>query len=366
MRPLQGVRVIEAASFVTGPFAALALADLGAEVFKIEPPTGDPMRRFGVRTKGISRSFVNLNHNKKSIVLDLKDEDQLAAFYDMLVDADVLVTNWRPSVAARLGIDEHRVRRQFPQLVWIRISGFGQDGPMADRPAFDTITQARSGLIGETEEDRPRFVLGYLADKITAMLAVQAALAGLVQRETSGGSVVDVSMLDSMAYFCGPDVLAAYATLERPDRRVIEQISAVRPLRTTDGWLVVAPVTGAQLESAVRVAGHPEWIDDLRRTNDGTAMTRMFYGRMEAVVATRSTSEWEADFEKADVPASAVCDFSEHLADPQVHHNTTYWYTQHSLLGSMRAARHPARFQGEPVETDESPAPGLGDCSGDN
>jgi crotonobetainyl-CoA:carnitine CoA-transferase CaiB-like acyl-CoA transferase len=160
MRPLDGVKVVEAASYVTGPFAALALADLGATVVKVEPPRGDPMRRFGIRHQGVGLGFAAVNRNKTSVTLDLKTEAGLDGLHELLGTADVFITNWRPAVAARLGLTPDAVRERHPQLVWIRLSGYGQDGPLADFPAFDGIVQARSGIVSQNGEP-PRLVPGY-------------------------------------------------------------------------------------------------------------------------------------------------------------------------------------------------------------
>ncbi|MDQ2728621.1 MAG: CoA transferase [Actinomycetota bacterium] len=359
MKPLAGVRVVEAASYVSVPFASLALSDLGADVIKVEPPGGDPFRRFGLRHQGQSLSWLATNANKRSTVIDLKTETGVARLHDLLADADVLMTNWRPAVAARLGLEPAAVQARYPRLVWVRLSGYGQDGPQADLPAFDAIIQARSGL-AMSNGDEPRLLPGYVADKVSAMFAAQAAMAALVGRATTGeGAVVDVAMIDSLAYFDGPDVLAGKALLDAPDYDVIGHLGDMRPLRTEDGWLLVSPVSGKQLKRALAAAGRPDAVALLRAVEDARTMTSMFLGLLAEVLPSRPTAEWEQVFADADVPASAVLSVDDHVADHQLAHNATFRVTEDPILGRVRQVRHPARFDGAPAETAELPAPSL-------
>jgi len=362
MRPLEGIRVVEASSYVLGPFATLQLADLGADVVKVEPPDGgDPFRRFGQRRNGTSLVFANCNRNKRSVFLDLKSDGGAAALDALLADADVFLSNWRPAVAARLGFSAEAVRARHPRLVWVRVTGFGQDGPLADLPAFDGIVQARSGYAARADGP-PMLANGYLADKVTGTFAAQAALAALVQRGRTGqGAVVDVSMLDAMGYFDSPEVFAGHTVDGEHDPYVLRHLGAVRPVPTSDGWLLVSPVSGRQLAATVRAVGHPEWIDELRAYDNAADMTTGLYDRLDTVLPTRPTAEWEDVFAKADVPASAVYDVAAHLADPQVLHNELYRVGDDPVLGRTRRARHAARFDGEPVTTDDLPVPTLRD-----
>ena len=359
MRPLDGVKVVEAASYVTGPFAALALADLGASVTKVEPPRGDPMRRFGLRHQGVGLGFAAVNRNKASATVDLKTEAGLDELHRLLGTADVFITNWRPAVAARLGLTPDAVRLRHPRLIWIRLSGYGQDGPMADLPAFDSIVQARSGVVSQNGEP-PRLVPGYLADKVTAMVATQSILAALVHRDRSGagaGAVVDVSMVDSMAYFLAPDLLGDHLVVGEPEPGVARHIAAARPLRTQDGWIVISPVSGQQMKGALSAVGHPEWGEQLRAAATATGMIERFYELIETVLTGRSTADWERAFAEADVPASAVLSFGDHLADPQVAANGTYREVDDPRLGRVRNLRHPALFDGAPTDTDDLGVP---------
>ena len=301
MRPLSGVKVVEASSYITGPFAALTLADLGAEVTKVEPPNGDPMRRFGMRHggDGVGYSFVSINRNKRGASIDLKDPEGQRQLHDLLEDADVFVTNWRPGVAERLGLAD--VQEKHPSLVWVRVSGYGQDGPQADLPAFDSILQARSGVVA-CNGDPPSLVPGYMADKVTGILAAQAVLAGLLDRgRTGNGSVIDVSMIDAMTYFAAPDLLSGLLPIDAPEPSVIRYLAGVRPLRTSDGWIVISPVSGRQLKSALSAMDHAEWTQQLLAATDPIEMITLLYSLAETVLSGRSSSEWEEVFKAADV-----------------------------------------------------------------
>lgn len=361
MRPLSGVRVLDAATYVSGPFAAMALADLGAEVVKVETPRGDPFRRFGLRRNGLSLQFAACNANKRSVALDLKDPRDAERFRAELERGDVLITNWRPRVALRLGLDAAAVRDRYPRLVWARISGFGQTGPSVDRPAFDAVLQARSGAIDTAVPD-PKLMPGYVADKVAGLFTAQAVLAALLQRSSKGtGAVVDVAMLDSLAYFHGPDLTAGDLVMDLPERKVARHVRAVRPIATKDGWFVVSPVTRSQLSAALAAVDHPEWSESFRDVVDAVEMISKLYSLLDEVLPNRTSAEWEQSFADADVPASAVLNVMEHFDDPQTLHNGTYHEFADPIFGRIRRVRHPALFDGEPAEVDDLPVPMLPD-----
>lgn len=339
--------MVDAATFLTGPLAAQALADLGAEVVKVEPPDGDGMRRFGRQVGGVGVQWLAANRTRWLRTVDLATAAGRAELDELLAGADALVTNWRPGVAERLGLAPDGVADRHPHLVWCRISGFGQDGPRAQEPAFDSVIQAASGLMAaQGDGGRPELVRTFVADKVTATYAAQAVLAGLVQRGRTGrGTVVDVSMLDALAYWGWPDLGAARALPgDRGGDGRNRQLGAVRALPTADGWLVVAAVRGRQLRGAVEAAGHPEWVEVLRSQADGEAVTAAFFDLLAGVTPSRTTGEWVRLLGEADVPAAAVSTLDDHLADPQVRHNGTYATAVHPEVGEHRFARYPARW----------------------
>ena len=363
-RPLAGVTVVETASFVSGPFAGMMLADLGASVLKVEPPGGDPYRRFGRAEGGVGIMFANVNRNKRSEVVDLKTPAGRERLTELISGADVFLSNWRPGVAEELGFDEATVRSLNRRLVWCRVSGFGQDGPLAGAPAFDTVIQARGGLMsmqgGPTSPDSVR---GYLVDKVTAAFVAQAIMAALLQRDATGyGGVIDVSMLDALAYFMGPDLLAERTLVDDAHGRppMAEQLSAVRCVPTSDGWVLVSPVRAKQLKGMAAAAGHPEWVDELRGESDPGKRTSRIYDLVAGVTPSATTAEWLKRFEGHDVPAAPVLDLDQHLADPQVEHNRTYAYYDHPQLGRVRQARYPVRTPSGADPPLPLPSPPLG------
>ena len=204
--PLDGVRIIDLTSMISGPLATLTLADQGADVIKVEAPNGgDFVRQLATRRNGYSASFVNNNRNKRSIILDLKNKDGLSAFKEMIKDADVVIQNFRPGVADRIGIGEDVLCGLNSRLIYVSIAGFGFEGPYAQKPVFDPLIQALTGLAtvqAGSDEARPRLVRTILPDKLTGIQASQAITAALFARERSGeGQHIRISMLDTIISF---------------------------------------------------------------------------------------------------------------------------------------------------------------------
>lgn len=358
---LEGVRVVEAASYLSGPFATVMLADLGADVVKVEPaPSGDPFRTFGKRAKGHGLLFVNTNRNKRAVTVDLRSEGGVVRLHELLDDADLFVTNWRPGVAEAVGLSADAIRDRHPRLVWIRISGFGQDGPLGDRAAFDPQVQARSGVArAQGGEGGPQLVRFYFADKVVAMFVVQAALAGLRQRDHGGrGAVIDLSMLDALAYFNFPDLLINHTVLSHEPRSG-NLAGAVRPIATADGWVVLSPVKGRHIAAAFAAFGRPDQVERLKAIKDPAEMTRTMYDLLEELTRVRTSAECERLLVAHDVQCSPVLDFSEHLSDPQVEHNELYVTIEDPDLGPIRRVRYPALLDGKADTDPGRPFPRL-------
>ena len=208
--------------------------------------------------------------------------------------------------------------------------------------------------------DDPTLVPSYVADKVTATFAAQSALAAIVQRATTGaGCVVDIAMLDALAYFDVPDLFAAHQVPGQDNARVLRMLRAPRPLATADGWIVLAPVSGRQIKRALTAAGLEDSLDEMRSQPDPIAASRRFFQLFGDHLRSRTTAEWTKIFAEADVPCSAVMSTAEHLDDEQVVHNRMYRIVPDPTLGQVRRARHPALFGGEPVDTDDLPCPPL-------
>src|SRR3954469_11907401 len=261
--PLDGVKVVETANYLSGPYATMQLADLGAEVIKVEAPKGDPFRRFGRPKTYASPQFVNCNRGKQSVVLDLKVTEDLEAMLRLLDSADVMLSNWRPSVAARIGLGDDVLAARNPRLIRVYVSGYGPTGPLIDDPVFDTIVQARSAMaFGLSGTDEPTILPGYPVDKLTATMAAQAAIAALFARERTGqGDRVDVAMLDAASYMNFVDLFTGRTFAgdgETAEARNLHG-SAIRPVQTADGWMVMAPVQAEHIRAACAAVGRPEW-----------------------------------------------------------------------------------------------------------
>jgi crotonobetainyl-CoA:carnitine CoA-transferase CaiB-like acyl-CoA transferase len=340
------------------------LAQLGAEVTKVEPPGGDPFRNFGIRYNGHSAAWLNTNHGKASVHLDLKKPDGLEALHSHLQTADVFIQNWRPSVAEGLGLGADTLLATYPQLVYVGITGFGDSGPRASVAVFDTIIQAASGLTHlESAGERPSPMRSYVADKITACFATQSVLAALLARTKSGkGARIDLAMLDVLAYFDFPDLCQDRTFLAPAPQQTLAR-GRSNILKTSDGFVAVAPVSGRQIGAAVTAVGHPEWIPELKSLGSPTLLTNMLYDRLESETIGVSTLEALAMFRKHDVPATEAMTIDRHFSDSQTLHNEIYSSSE-SPAGPIRRVRYPARLNGRhlPVVV---PAPNLAPSSAD-
>jgi len=347
-RPLAGVRVLDASSFISGPLAATMLADLGADVIKVEPETGDGLAGWGRLVDGRSIVYANCNRGKGVVTIDLKSERGRHRFLELAIGADVLITNWRPGVAARLGLAGPLAAR--PSLIWLQITGWGPDGPLADRPAFDGSLQARTGLAWSQGDSEPELMRMFIADKITATFAAQAIAAALYERASTGtGETIELPMLDALAYFNFPELLQNRTVLaDRPTSARNEQVEANRPVRTADGWIVISPVGGRQLKATLEAVGRPGAIAELRAATSQHDLTERLVAICGRACPQRTTADWLATFDRLDVPVAPVLDIDAHLADPQVIHNRIYDLVRDPVLGDTRRARYPARFGVDP------------------
>jgi crotonobetainyl-CoA:carnitine CoA-transferase CaiB-like acyl-CoA transferase len=324
------------------------LADLGADVIKVEPARGDPTRRIGSVDARTSPIAAAVNRNKRSVALTLGEPAGRDGLLRLAQDADVLLHNWRPSAEKRLGLTDDVLGAVHPRLIRVVVTGYGGDSPYAEEPAFDPIIQAQCALFTAAPgTTRPTAVNMIIADKIASVFTVQGVLAALHARERSGmGDRVTIPMLDSLSYFGFPDLLEGDAFIDEPEtgRRADPYI----PARAADGYLVIAPTTGAQIKRALDVVGHPEWRDELMRHPDRTDFLYALVRLAEPVLSTATVEEWLDRFHRADVPASAVLDIAGHLADPHVVHNRVYQVYSHPDRGRVRTARYPVGFAGYP------------------
>ena len=367
--PLAGYRIVDLTSMVSGPLATMLLADQGADVIKIENPRGgDYTRAVSNRRGGFSASFLNNNRNKRSLAVDLKQKQGMDILFQLVETADVMVQNFRPGVAERMGVGFDTVRARAPSIVYVSISGFGEKGPYSSKPVYDPLVQALSGLTtiqGGSDESRPRLVRTILPDKLTAVTCAQAITAALVAKEKTGdGQHVKLSMLDSVvAFLWGSDMGSqTFIDEELPQQEAQSFIDLI--YETSDGYISVAVQSDKEWEGLIRAFNKPEWLEDERfKTaarrhqfiNERLAMT-------QEVLRRGSSDEWLHRLEAEDVPCAPILKRSEVIIHPQVLTNQTIIETEHPHAGKLRQARPAAQFSRTPT-TLRYGAPRLGQHS---
>ena len=367
--PLDGFKIIDLTSNITGPLATMTLADQGANVIKVEMPgLGDHVRSTSTSINGLSAAFLNNNRNKRSIAIDLKTDRGLAALYRVISGADVFIQNFRPGVAERLGISEVEIRKIVPDIVYVSISGFGQKGPYAQKPAYDPVIQALCGIAtvqAGSDEARPRLIRTILPDKLTAITAAQAILAALLSRsKTRKGQHVRLSMLDTLISFLWSSDMNRHTFVSETDRgeKAASKIDLI--YNTKDGYMTVAVNTNREWLGLAQALEHPEWLEDNRFSTPNLRAENIDI-RLELiqeVLARRSTKHWIDRLNKERVPCSPVLTRQEMLDNEQVQANCIIVEYVHEKAGPIRQARAAAQFSLTPTAKPVG-APGLGQHS---
>jgi crotonobetainyl-CoA:carnitine CoA-transferase CaiB-like acyl-CoA transferase len=365
--PLHGYRIVDLTSNVAGPLGTMILGDQGADVIKVEAPDGGDATRAGAdRRGGFTASFLNNNRNKRSVVLDLKTTGGVKALMRLAAGADVFVQNFRPGVAERLGVGEEAVRAVSPKIVYVSISGFGERGPYAEKPAYDPVIQGFSGLAtvqAGSDEARPRLLRTILPDKLTAITASQAITAALLARERSGeGQHVRLSMLEAvLAFLWSSDMGSQTFVGDEPARQ--EPATAFDLIyETADGYITAAALTDRQWAGLARALDRPEFLEDerfktpaLRQKNIDARLQLT----QDALIA-RPTAETLDGLTKAGVPCGPVLTRNQVIRHPQVEALGLVVETEHPAAGRLRQTRPAARFSRTPPEIRRG-APALGE-----
>jgi len=342
---LDGLRVLDFTTTIAGPHCTRLMADLGAEVIKIEAPEGDMMRTRPPLRAGASTSFGQLNAGKKSVVLDLKSPAAADAARRLAAKADVLVENFRPGVMHRFGLDYDSVRAVNPGLVYCAISGYGQSGPSAALPAYAPVIHAASGydlahMAYQGEVRRPDYCGIYIADVLSGTYAFGAILSALYQRQTAGhGQIIDLSMLESMLSLTLSEIQLAQFPVPPPGRPIFG------PVATADGYIMLAVASEKTFQSLARGANRPDWITDPRFANypDRRVHWGELIDELEAWSTRLTTVEVQAVFERAGVPSSPYRTVEEAMADPQLSHRTAFAEIR-DAGGSFKALNPPFRM----------------------
>ncbi len=349
---LKGVLVIELGTMVTAPLAGMMLSDMGARVIKVElPDTGDPFRGHGGGK--YSPPFVAYNRGKESIQLDLRSETGLGNLARLLERADVVIENFRPGAMERMGFDNTRLRALNPQLIRLSITGFGASGPYKDRPAYDSVPLALSGLSSLLLDPAdPRMAGPTIADNITGMYAVQGVLGALLRRTAGGGGGhVEVNMLEAAISFM-PDAFAQFTragVVSSPATRV--RISQAYTFADADGRLISVHMSSVKKfwEGLLKAIGRPDLAEDERFATP-VARARNYdelRAILAAVFATRGRDDWMAVLSAEEVPAAPVYAVDEVQADPHVGHMRTFVRTAHPNMGDIVDIKSPLRLDGE-------------------
>ncbi|XVQ07398.1 CaiB/BaiF CoA transferase family protein [Spirillospora sp. CA-255316] len=364
-RPLRGLKVVEQGSFITGPFAAMQLADLGADVIKIERPgVGDPFRTYDGTL--YSPTFRAFNRGKRSVTIDNTDPADHAAMRGLLAEADVYIHNFRPGVARRLGLDADAVRERNPRLIYCAISGFGDSGPYRLRPAYDTVAQAMTGMLSLTLDPAvPRISGPAIADAVTGLYAAQGILAALSDRAVTGsGRVVEVSMVEAITSFLVEPFTAYFADDASPGPYGRAAISQSYALHTADGSRVALHLSSPEKfwRSLLAATGRGDLAEDPRF---GTRADRVRHheelrAELQATFATRRRAHWLEALAAHDVPHAPVYELPEVLADPHIEHLDLVAELEHSREGRHRTIRPPLRFDGQRAPDPTAP-PTLGE-----
>lgn len=351
--PLAGVRVLDMSTVILGPYISQLMGDWGAEVIKVEPPTGDTTRDIGInRTPGMAALFLNLNRNKRSIVLDLTQPAAQEALKKIVKDIDIVVHNFRPRPAAKLGVSYEDLSAINPRLISCTTVGYGSRGRYKDRPAYDDLIQGLgglAGLIGRYLHDDPKYVPSAIADKTGSLMALSAILAALYQREKTGeGQALEVPMFETLVSFLMAEHLTGPA-FEPPlgEAGYVRQLSPNRrPFRTKDGYVCALPYTNRNWRDFFTIAGRPEVADDplFKDVAARTENTAALYGLLGELMETRTTAEWLADFERLDIPFAPVSSLADLLADPHLADVEFFKEYDHPTEGRLRMAESPAVF----------------------
>lgn len=321
---LSGIRIVEQGTFITGPCAGMMLADLGADVIKVESPTGDPYRSY--QGGQFSPHFQAYNRNKRSLALDLHQQADREAFDSLIGDADVYIQNFRPGTAERLGAGAQRLHELNPRLVYCSISGFGSTGPYADRPSYDSVAQALSGFLSVVvDHDRPRFLGPALADAITGIYGAFGVLGALIERSRTGrGRHVEVSMLEAMAHFAVEPFAAFFALNQVPTSSDRPRLAQAYILRTADGELIAIHLSSMEkFWEGLTTALDSERLstDERFRTRQGRIDNYEALGaELDALFSRHPLRHWVDRLEHNDVPFAPINRIDQVIDDPQVRH----------------------------------------------
>ena len=368
--PLEGVRILELSTVVLGPWACQILADMGADVIKVEPPYGDSNRVLGAsRNPGMAALYLTCNRNKRSIVLDLKQESGRAAVLKLAEQADVLIHNNRPQVMTKLGLDYVDLKSVNPKIIYCGTYGYGKAGPYGSKGALDDSIQSASGIamLNKMVLGEPRYLPTVIADKTTALGVVYAVTAALYHRERTGvGQELEVPMYESMVYYTMAEHLwgmtfeppigtAGYTRLMSHHRK---------PYKTKDGYIAILPYLDAHWKTFCELSGRTDLLEDPRFTTLADRVKNIddTYDETAKTMATRTTQEWLDVFGETSVPTNLVNTLEDLVDDPHLNAVGFWEVVDHPTEGKIRMTKFPVSFSETPADVRRLP-PRLGEHS---
>ncbi len=366
MSALEGIKVLDLTSMVSGPVAAMMLADQGAEVIKVEPTTGEQMRHIGPTVNKVTAAFFSCNRGKRSIAVDLKSDDGKKILFDLVKGADVLLQNFRPGAMDRMGFGEPVMRELNEKLIYVSINGFGEEGPYAHKRVYDPVIQALScatDIQADRATGRPQMFRVIIADKVTAITAAQAISTALYAREKTGeGQHIRLSMLDAMLSLFWPEGMAGltYADQEFDVRKYQGAMDLI--YETQDRFITAGAISDKEWQGMCRALNREDLID---HPDFKTAQGRFTHNSERKEITAEEIKKWSSEeilvrFDQEGVPCAPIIDRSELLAHQQVVANGSVDRLYFDGFGEVRQARHPARFDKTPASVSR-PAPRLGE-----
>jgi formyl-CoA transferase len=354
-RALSGIRVVDCTQVMAGPFCAMQLCDMGADVIKVEPPGGDSTRRMAGSSGQESPSFNAVNRGKRGIVLDLKRSSDRDAFRRLVRTADILVENYRPGVMRSFGLDYETLSSEHPALIYASISGYGQTGPSAHKGGFDLVAQGVSGLMSVTgEPGRPPVKVGVpLTDLGAGLFALAGILMALFHRTRTGvGQYIDTSLAEAgvaLSVWEATEYFSA-GTIPQPMGSAHRMSAPYQAVRCADGYLTLAAANQRLFERLCSVLDHPEWVasaefaDDTGRVRNRASLAAL----IEAVTETRPRAHWVAVFDAHDIPCGPLNNYAEVFEDAQIQAREMIVEVDHPALGRIKALGSPIKMSATP------------------
>lgn len=370
MGALDGVKILDLTSMVSGPMGAMMLADQGAEVIKVEPLHGEQMRHMAAAHNGVNAPFYSCNRGKKSLALDLKSKAGKEILLKLAAQADVFMQNFRPGAIERMGFSEASLRKINKKLIYLSISGFGEKGPYALSRVYDPVIQALSGatdIQADRASGRPQMFRIIIADKVTSLTAAQAVSSALYAREREGkGQHIRLSMLDAMLAFFWPEGMAGLVYGEREFD--VRKLQGTQDLiyKAKDRYITAGAVSNAEWGGMCRALNREDWLEDERFK---TSAARMVNSQTRKTITGEEIAKWDSEellarFQEEGVPCAPLLDRMELMQHAQILANGSILRTEHDGFGEVRQARPAAQFEGTPSKI-ARPAPKLGEHGGE-